>query len=65
MPEELGIEPIIRLERSCSWCHEMNSAAERYCQSCGHEAHVCRMDCRCKQCLNAFRQTLFPPKQEE
>jgi hypothetical protein len=39
------------ISRSCSWCHTMNPAAERYCVECGHEAHVCRLDCNCSRCL--------------
>lgn len=43
------------VSRSCSWCHEMNPATERFCRSCQHEAHVCRMDCECPRCLRARR----------
>jgi hypothetical protein len=38
---------------SCSWCHAWNPATERYCQECGHEAHVPRMCCRCPRCSRA------------
>ena len=41
------------ISRSCSHCHEINPATERYCRSCGHEAHVCRLDCQCPRCLRA------------
>ena len=41
--------------RSCSWCHSMNPTAERYCRSCGHEAHVARLDCGCPRCTFARR----------
>jgi hypothetical protein len=37
--------------RSCSWCHRMNDADSRFCQECGHEAHVARLACRCRQCV--------------
>jgi len=33
----------------------MNVASERYCRSCGHEAHVARLDCRCPRCNRARR----------
>jgi len=36
--------------RSCSWCHTLNAATERYCTECGHEAHGTRRECRCPRC---------------
>jgi hypothetical protein len=44
------------ISRSCSWCHCMNPATERYCRSCSHEAHVARLDCRCPRCATARRR---------
>lgn len=35
---------------SCSWCDELNPMSERLCRDCGHEAHVSRMMCTCRQC---------------
>jgi hypothetical protein len=34
----------------------MNPVAERYCHSCGHEAHVARLDCQCPRCSTARRR---------
>jgi hypothetical protein len=34
----------------------MNPASERYCRSCGHEAHVARLDCLCPRCATARRR---------
>lgn len=51
------------VSRSCSWCHEMNPAHERYCRSCSHEAHAARLDCRCDRCAAARHRavTAAPP----
>lgn len=49
------------ISRSCSWCHEMNPATERYCRACQHEAHVCRMDCACPRCFRARRAAGVAP----
>lgn len=35
---------------SCSWCHEMNETTVELCKSCGHQAHVARMNCACSMC---------------
>lgn len=40
----------------CSWCDRMNPSSERFC-SCGHEAHVGRLDCRCGRCVAARHRT--------
>lgn len=40
----------MRVSASCSWCHELTSTEERFCRSCGHEAHKSRMDCACPVC---------------
>jgi hypothetical protein len=45
------------ISRSCSHCHTMNVASERYCRSCGHEAHVARLDCQCTRC-NRLRRAV-------
>ena len=44
------------ISRSCSFCHSMTPATERYCRSCGHEAHVARLDCQCLRCATARRR---------
>jgi len=51
------------VSRSCSWCHQMNPASERFCRSCCHEAQVARLDCRCGRCLAARHRvaTATPP----
>lgn len=46
----------MQIEESCSWCHELNEMRFRYCACCGHEAHVARMDCCCRQCAEPFRR---------
>lgn len=38
---------------TCSHCHAENLADERTCGSCGHDAQVCRLDCRCPQCRDS------------
>lgn len=35
---------------SCSWCHDLNDTSERFCRSCGHEAHKPRTLCDCPVC---------------
>jgi len=40
----------VRRVRSCSWCHASNPDTVRWCQGCGHAAHVARMACDCPQC---------------
>lgn len=42
--------------RSCSWCDAMNLATARTCSECGHDAHVCRLDCTCPRCARARHQ---------
>lgn len=37
---------------TCSWCHTGNTLDRKYCQQCGHEAHVSRMACQCPDCMN-------------
>lgn len=44
---------------SCSWCHELNPRAERYCWNCGHEAHQPRAACSCRQCQVSFRRAVM------
>jgi hypothetical protein len=44
------------ISRSCSFCHSMNPASERYCRSCGHETHVARLDCQCPRCATTRRR---------
>ena len=39
--------------RSCSWCHRINFATTRFCESCGHSANLPRLDCQCPRCLRA------------
>ncbi|MCE9566040.1 MAG: hypothetical protein K8U57_28810 [Planctomycetes bacterium] len=34
----------------------MNFATARTCSECGHDAHVCRLDCSCPRCARARRQ---------
>lgn len=43
-----GSRPL-RVE-SCSWCHDLNPMTEELCGTCGHQAHVPRMFCRCARC---------------
>lgn len=39
-----------QISGSCGWCHTLNPTTVRFCQRCGHEAHVARMRCRCPGC---------------
>lgn len=45
-----GFDVTPRMERSCSWCHTMNRADQEYCMTCGHHAHLTRMQCDCPAC---------------
>lgn len=36
---------------SCSWCNSVNSIAQRYCKTCGHEAIQPRNLCQCAKCV--------------
>jgi len=41
---------------SCSWCQDLNPMSEKFCGTCGHEAHTPRMFCRCPKCRPGFIQ---------
>lgn len=36
---------------SCSWCNSVNSIAQRYCKTCGHETLQPRNLCQCNKCV--------------
>lgn len=36
---------------TCSWCHAENDRDERFCEECGHECCVPRMECQCPACV--------------
>jgi hypothetical protein len=42
---------------SCSHCHELNRAGERWCAGCGHRVGVPRMACDCAQCRRPRRMS--------
>ena len=44
------------ISRSCSWCHRMNFATTRFCENCGHSAHLARLNCACNRCVLARRR---------
>lgn len=54
------------VSRSCSWCHELNPASERWCANCGHAAHKCRLECDCPECETQRRRyALFAIQSKE
>jgi hypothetical protein len=34
----------------CGWCRRFNPVSVDLCRQCGHEAHVARPKCACRQC---------------
>lgn len=34
----------------CQWCGDIRGLDERFCEGCGHEAHVPRDQCACTRC---------------
>jgi len=40
----------VRTWTGCGWCHTLNETTTPFCRSCGHEAQVARMHCRCPRC---------------
>ena len=44
------------ISRSCSWCDRMNFATTRFCEKCGHSAHLPRLCCECPRCATARRR---------
>jgi hypothetical protein len=44
----------VRTLRTCSWCHAANASTVRWCATCGHAAHLPRLQCDCPQCQPAL-----------
>lgn len=50
----MPVIPYLKATTNCSHCHEQNDTDEQFCSSCGHEAHVARMDCQCAACVGSY-----------
>lgn len=45
---------LAQTQESCSWCDTLNPLTRRWCQQCGHAAHLARAYCDCASCRGAF-----------
>lgn len=41
---------------TCSWCHALNPAQNRWCHVCGHSAWLPRCECDCAKCVGVFSE---------